>query len=158
MRAVLQRVTEASVTIDGQVVGEIGKGIMVLFGMLGTDTDKTIDYMLDKVINLRIFEDENGKMNLSLMDIEGELLIVPNFTLYGDARKGRRPGYSGGAAPELASELFDKLCAKAQTLTDGGPSPQQEVHLPLQSTWDTEQTQKHKGFRIPDSFPQNDRN
>ena len=116
MRAVLQRVTEASVTIDGQVVGEIGKGIMVLFGMLGTDTDKTIDYMLDKVINLRIFEDENGKMNLSLMDIEGELLIVPNFTLYGDARKGRRPGYSGGAAPEIASGLFDKLCQKAQTL------------------------------------------
>ena len=109
MRAVLQRVTEASVTIDGQKVGEIGKGIMVLFGMLGTDTDKTIDYMLDKVINLRIFEDENGKMNLSLLDIEGELLIVPNFTLYGDARKGRRPGYSGG-------ELFDKLCAKAEAL------------------------------------------
>ena len=116
MRAVLQRVTEASVTIDGQKVGEIGKGIMVLFGMLGTDTDKTIDYMLDKVINLRIFEDENGKMNLSLLDIEGELLIVPNFTLYGDARKGRRPGYSGGEAPEIASELFDKLCAKAEAL------------------------------------------
>ena len=108
MRAVLQRVTEASVTIDGQKVGEIGKGIMVLFGMLGTDTDKTI--------NLRIFEDENGKMNLSLLDIEGELLIVPNFTLYGDARKGRRPGYSSGAAPEIASELFDKLCAKAEAL------------------------------------------
>ena len=106
MRAVLQRVTEASVTIDGQKVGEIGKGIMVLFGMLGTDTDKTIDYMLD----------ENGKMNLSLLDIEGELLIVPNFTLYGDARKGRRPGYSSGAAPEIASELFDKLCAKAEAL------------------------------------------
>ena len=88
MRAVLQRVTEASVTIDGQKVGEIGKGIMVLFGMLGTDTDKTIDYMLDKVINLRIFEDENGKMNLSLLDIEGELLIVPNFTLYG-CKKGQ---------------------------------------------------------------------
>ena len=83
MRAVLQRVTEASVTIDGQKVGEIGKGIMVLFGML---------------------------------DIEGELLIVPNFTLYGDARKGRRPGYSSGAAPEIASELFDKLCAKAEAL------------------------------------------
>lgn len=116
MRAVIQRVTEASVTIDGQVVGEIGKGIMVLFGMLGTDTEKTIDYMLDKVINLRIFEDENGKMNLSLLDIEGELLIVPNFTLYGDARKGRRPGYSGGAAPEVATALFDKLCQKAQTL------------------------------------------
>ena len=70
MRAVLQRVTEASVTIDGQKVGEIGKGIMVLFGMLGTDTDKTIDYMLDKVINLRIFEDENGKMNLSLLELK----------------------------------------------------------------------------------------
>lgn len=116
MRAVVQRVTEASVTIDGQVVGEIGKGIMVLFGMLGTDTDTTIEYMLDKVINLRIFEDENGKMNLSLMDIGGELLIVPNFTLYGDARKGRRPGYSGGAAPEIANDLFARLCAKAQTL------------------------------------------
>ena len=116
MRAVLQRVTEASVTIDGQKVGEIGKGIMVLFGMRGTDTDKTIDYMLDKVINLRIFEDENGKMNLSLLDIEGELLIVPNFTLYGEARKGRRPGYSSRAAPEIASGLFDKLCAKAEAL------------------------------------------
>ena len=90
MRAVLQRVSEASVTVEGQVVGEIGKGVMVLFGMLGTDDDKTIDYMLDKIINLRIFEDENGKMNLSLLDIGGELLIVPNFTLYGDARKGHR--------------------------------------------------------------------
>lgn len=114
MRAVLQRVSEASVTVDGQVIGEIGKGIMVLFGMLGTDDDKTIEYMLDKVINLRIFEDENGKMNLSLLDIGGELLIVPNFTLYGDTRKGRRPGYSGGAAPDVANDLFDRLCAKAK--------------------------------------------
>ena len=114
MRAVLQRVSEASVTVEGQVVGEIGKGVMVLFGMLGTDDDKTIDYMLDKIINLRIFEDENGKMNLSLLDIGGELLIVPNFTLYGDARKGRRPGYSGGAAPDVARDLFARLCAKAK--------------------------------------------
>lgn len=114
MRAVLQRVSEASVTVDGQVIGEIGKGVMVLFGMLGTDDDKTIDYMLDKIINLRIFEDENGKMNLSLLDIGGELLIVPNFTLYGDARKGRRPGYSGGAAPDVARDLFERLCAKAK--------------------------------------------
>ena len=112
MRAVLQRVSEASVTVDGQVIGEIGKGVMVLFGMLGTDDDKTIDYMLDKIINLRIFEDENGKMNLSLLDIGGELLIVPNFTLYGDARKGRRPGYSGGAAPDVARDLFERLCAE----------------------------------------------
>lgn len=116
MRAVLQRVTEASVTVDGQVIGEIGKGVMVLFGMLGTDDEKTMEYMLDKVVNLRIFEDENGKMNLSLLDIQGELLIVPNFTLYGDARKGRRPGYSGGAAPEVAAGLFERLWEKAKKM------------------------------------------
>lgn len=116
MRAVLQRVTEASVTVDGQVIGEIGKGIMVLFGMLGTDDEKTMEYMLDKVVNLRIFEDENGKMNLSLLDIQGELLIVPNFTLYGDARKGRRPGYSSGAAPDVAAGLFERLCEKAKKM------------------------------------------
>ncbi|WP_313529499.1 D-aminoacyl-tRNA deacylase [Anaerotignum sp.] len=117
MRAVLQRVTEASVTVDGQVIGQIDKGIMVLFGMLGTDDEKTMEYMLDKVVNLRIFEDENGKMNLSLLDIEGELLIVPNFTLYGDARKGRRPGYSGGATPDVAAKLFERLCEKAKEMS-----------------------------------------
>ncbi len=116
MRAVLQRVTKASVTVEGQVIGEIGKGIMVLFGMLGTDDEKTMEYMLDKVVNLRIFEDENGKMNLSLLDVAGELLIVPNFTLYGDARKGRRPGYSGGAAPDVAAKLFAQLCEKAKAM------------------------------------------
>ena len=116
MRAVLQRVSEASVCVDGVKIGEIGKGVMVLFGMLGTDDDKTIEYMLDKVVNLRIFEDAEGKMNLSLLDIEGELLIVPNFTLYGDTRKGRRPGYSGGAAPDVAAGLFERLCEKAKTM------------------------------------------
>lgn len=116
MRAVLQRVERASVTVEGQVIGEIDKGIMVLFGMLDSDDDKVIEYMLDKVINMRIFEDEAGKMNLSLLDIKGELMIVPNFTLYGDARKGRRPGYSSGAAPAVASGIFDKLVAYAQTL------------------------------------------
>jgi len=116
MRAVLQRVQRASVTVEGQVIGETGKGIMVLFGMLESDDDKVIEYMLDKVINMRIFEDEAGKMNLSLLDIEGELMIVPNFTLYGDARKGRRPGYSSGAAPAVASGIVDKLVAYAKTL------------------------------------------
>lgn len=116
MRGVLQRVTSASVTVDGQVIGEIGKGIMVLFGMLGTDDEKTMEYMLDKVVSLRIFEDENGKMNLSLLDIGGELLIVPNFTLYGDSRKGRRPGYSSGAAPDVAAGLFERLCQKAKEM------------------------------------------
>ncbi|NLK37623.1 MAG: D-tyrosyl-tRNA(Tyr) deacylase [Epulopiscium sp.] len=116
MRAVLQRVTKAKVTVDGQVIGEIEKGILALFGMQDTDDDKVIDYMLEKVINLRIFEDENGKMNLSLQDIKGELLIVPNFTLYGDARKGRRPGYSSGASPEVATHIFDRLVEKAHSL------------------------------------------
>lgn len=116
MRAVLQRVEKGSVTVEGNVIGEIGKGIMVLFGILENDDNKVIEYMLDKIINMRIFEDEAGKMNLSLLDIEGELMIVPNFTLYGDARKGRRPGYSSGAAPAVASGIFDKLVAYAKTL------------------------------------------
>ena len=111
MRAVLQRVTEASVTIDGQKVGEIGKGIMVLFGMLGTDTDKTIDYMLDKVINLRIFEDENEKMNRSLEDVGGQVLVISQFTLYGNCKKGRRPEFLAAARPELAVPLYEKFVA-----------------------------------------------
>ena len=110
MRAVLQRVTEASVTIDGQVVGEIGKGIMVLFGMLGTDTDKTIDYMLDKVINLRIFEDENGKMNLSLEQVGGSILVISQFTLFADT-SSRRPGFTGAAKPPVAIPLYEKFMA-----------------------------------------------
>lgn len=116
MRAVLQRVTRGKVTVEGQVIGEIEKGVMVLFGMIDTDDDKVIDYMLEKIIHLRIFEDEGGKMNLSLQDIDGELLIVPNFTLYGDARKGRRPGYSSGAAPAVATGIFDRLVEKAKEL------------------------------------------
>ena len=110
MRAVLQRVTEASVTIDGQKVGEIGKGIMVLFGMLGTDTDKTIDYMLDKVINLRIFEDENGKMNRSILDAGGEILAISQFTLHGDVRHGRRPSFIRAARSEVAVPMYDAYC------------------------------------------------
>lgn len=116
MRAIIQRVSKANVTVDGAVVGEIERGIMVLVGMLGSDDEKTMEYMLDKISNLRIFEDENGKMNLSLVDMEGELLIVPNFTLYGDCRKGRRPGYSSGASPEVAEGLFGKFCEKAKAL------------------------------------------
>ena len=92
MRAVLQRCAKASVTVEGQVVGAIEEGILALVGFLPTDDEKTMDYMLDKIIHLRIFEDAEGKMNLSLKDIGGQLLLVPNFTLYGDARKGRRPG------------------------------------------------------------------
>lgn len=116
MRAVVQRCGYASVKVDGKNVGENGKGLMVLVGFLPTDDEKTMDYMLDKIINLRVFEDENEKMNLSLLDVKGDLLIVPNFTLYGDARKGRRPGYSTAAAPNEAEGMYDGLIDKALKL------------------------------------------
>ena len=86
MRAVLQKVAYAKVDVDGKTVGSIGKGIAALVGFKADDDEKTMDYMIDKIFNLRIFEDENGKMNLSVLDVKGELIIVPNFTLYGDAR------------------------------------------------------------------------
>ena len=114
MRAVVTRVRSASVEIDGKINGQIGRGYLILLGVGPSDTEDTAVKLADKICNLRIFEDENGKMNLSLLDIGGELLIVPNFTLYGDARKGRRPGYSGGAAPDVARDLFERLCAKAK--------------------------------------------
>ncbi len=114
MRAVLQRCARASVTVEGQVVGAIGEGIVALVGFLPTDDEKTMDYMLDKIIHLRIFEDAEGKMNLSLQDVGGQLLLVPNFTLYGDARKGRRPGYSTGAAPDVARGMFQQMVHQAE--------------------------------------------
>lgn len=116
MRAVLQRVAYAKVDVDGKTVGSIGRGIAALIGFKGTDDEKVMDYMIDKIINLRIFEDENGKMNLSLMDVKGELIIVPNFTLYGDTRKGRRPGYSFGASPSEAAPMFERLVEKARKM------------------------------------------
>ncbi len=116
MRGVIQRVSNASVTVDGSVVGEIKRGIMVLIGISSSDDEKVMDYMLDKIVNLRIFEDENDKMNLSLKDIDGELLIVPNFTLYGDARKGRRPSYINACPPSEAEKIFDRFVEKAKEL------------------------------------------
>ena len=116
MRAVLQRVNYARVSVDGAVVGEIGRGILALVGFLAADTEKTMDYMLDKMVNLRVFEDEAGKMNRSVLDVGGSLLLVPNFTLYGDARHGRRPGYSAGAAPAVAEPLYQRMVEKAQGL------------------------------------------
>ncbi len=106
MRMVIQRVTEASVTVDGNVIGSIGKGIAVLLGVAKGDTEKNADYLVNKLINLRIFEDEAGKMNLSVQDVGGELLVVSQFTLLGDCRKGRRPGFSNAAPPEEADRLY----------------------------------------------------
>lgn len=112
MRAVIQRVKEASVRVDGKIVGKIDKGLLVLLGVGNGDDEKDLDYMVDKVIGLRIFEDGNNKMNLSLMDISGELLVVSQFTLYGDVRKGKRPSFTQSADPKIAEELYKKFIDK----------------------------------------------
>ncbi|MDY4138238.1 MAG: D-aminoacyl-tRNA deacylase [Eubacteriales bacterium] len=119
MRCVIQRVTEASVTVEGQVIGRIGRGFMVLIGVSAEDTDKDLKYMAEKVPNLRIFEDEQGKMNLSLKDVGGAILAVSQFTLYGDARGSRRPSFTQAARPEQANALYEQLVEawRAQGLT-----------------------------------------
>ncbi len=111
MRSVVQRVSEASVSVDGTVGGRIGKGVVVLLGIRSADNGGDICWMAEKIANLRIFEDAQGKMNLSLFDIGGEMLIVSQFTLYGDCRKGRRPGYSAAAPPSVAEPLYEKFIA-----------------------------------------------
>ena len=114
MRAVVQRVSSSKVTVDGNITGEIKRGLLVLLGVTHEDTSKDVDYIIDKVLNLRIFEDENEKMNLSLKDVEGELLVVSQFTLYGDCRKGRRPSFSTAARPELATKLYEEFIEKSR--------------------------------------------
>ena len=109
MRAVVQRVTYSKVTVDGEVIGEIQKGLNVLLGIGHEDTDKDIEYMAEKIVNLRIFEDSNNKMNLSLLDVKGELIVVSQFTLYGDCRKGKRPSYDKAARPEIAEAMYNKF-------------------------------------------------
>lgn len=107
MKALLQRVTEGSVTIGGEVVGSIGKGLVILFGAGQGDTEKDAQYLAEKCVNLRIFHDDEGKMNRSLLDVDGEVLIISQFTLYGDCRKGRRPGFSDAALPAEAERLYE---------------------------------------------------
>ncbi|MDD3334819.1 MAG: D-aminoacyl-tRNA deacylase [Eubacteriales bacterium] len=109
MRAVIQRVTEASVKVEGQTVGTVGHGFLVLLGVETGDTDTDLEYIRKKVPNLRIFEDEEGKMNLSLMDIGGGILAVSQFTLLGDARGGRRPSFITAARPEVADPMYERL-------------------------------------------------
>ena len=111
---VIQKVERASVSVDGEIRGEIGNGLMVLVGILPNDDEKVMDYMLEKLVNLRIYEDENDKLNLSVLDTGGGLLLVPNFTLYGDARKGRRPSYFAAASPDEADCVFERLVEKAK--------------------------------------------
>ena len=116
MRAVVQRVVSSNVKVDGEVTGKIKKGLLVLLGVGEDDTEKDISYMVEKIVNLRIFEDENEKMNLSLKDVGGELLVVSQFTLFGDCRKGRRPGFSEAARTEKADEYYIDFVKKAKNM------------------------------------------
>ena len=115
MRAVLQRVTEARVDVDHKTVGAIGKGLLILLGIAKGDTQADADWLLEKIVNLRIFEDECGKMNLSAIDTQGGLLVVSQFTLYGDTRKGRRPGFDQAARPEDARTLYEYFLERARS-------------------------------------------
>jgi len=110
VRVVVQRVTQGSVEVDGEVVGQIGPGLLVLVGFRPGDGDGDLDWMARKLVGLRLFEDADGKMNLSVEETGGALLLVPQFTLYGDCRKGRRPGFSDALAPDEATVLFDRFC------------------------------------------------
>ena len=112
MRCVVQRVSSSSVTVNGIVSGRIGPGMMVLIGISAEDTDADLKYMAEKVPNLRIFDDENGVMNRSVLDVGGSILAVSQFTLYGDARGGRRPSYFRAAKPDKADDLYEKLIAR----------------------------------------------
>lgn len=112
MRIVLQRVSHAQVSIDGTVVGKIGQGYMLLVGFAPDDTDEQLDYLVHKVVNLRVFEDENGKMNKGLKDVGGEILSISQFTLYADTRRGNRPGFTDAARPEIAEPLYDRFNEK----------------------------------------------
>lgn len=116
MRAVVQRVTRASVTIDGEIVGEIGNGLVILLGIARDDTNDDADYLVPKIASLRIFDDADGKMNLSLKDNDGGLLVVSQFTLYGDVRRGLRPSWSDAAAPEIAEPLYDYFVESSRKL------------------------------------------
>ncbi len=109
MRVVLQRVREANVTVEGRVVGEIGVGHLLLVGFKASDTTDQVEWMADKVVGLRIFQDDAGKMNHTLADVDGPILVVSQFTLYGDVRKGRRPSFIEAAPPETAIPLYDRF-------------------------------------------------
>ena len=116
MRAVLTRVNSASVTIDGQVTGKIGKGFLILLGVGPNDTAEHCRFLAQKALGLRIFEDENGKMNLGLDSVNGQVLVVSQFTLYGNCRKGRRPSFTDAAPPQLGNDLYEQFLKECEAL------------------------------------------
>lgn len=118
MRFVIQRVTEASVTIDGEISGKIGKGYLVLIGVADTDTKEIADKMIRKMIGLRIFEDEQGKTNLSLADVDGGLLLVSQFTLYANCKRGNRPSFIEAGKPDMANEMYEYIIEKCRELVE----------------------------------------
>ena len=113
MRAVLQRVSSAQVSVDGEVVGRCGAGFLVLLGVAPTDTPDESKRLWDKIFRLRVFDDDEGKMNLALGDVDGEVLVVSQFTLFADARRGNRPSFVGAARPEVAIPLYEDFCTRA---------------------------------------------
>ena len=118
MRFVIQRVTDASVTIDGEISGKIGKGYLVLIGVADTDTKEIADKMIRKMIGLRIFEDEQGKTNLSLADVDGGLLLVSQFTLYANCKRGNRPSFIEAGKPDMANEMYEYIIEKCRESVD----------------------------------------
>jgi D-tyrosyl-tRNA(Tyr) deacylase len=116
MRAVIQRVTGASVTVEGRIAGQIGKGLLVLLGVGRADNEAAADYLAEKIAGLRIFEDEGGKMNLSVCDVKGEVLVVSQFTLYGDVRRGKRPSFDAAAAPEQARAFYEYFVTRLRAV------------------------------------------
>jgi D-tyrosyl-tRNA(Tyr) deacylase len=114
MRAVIQRATKARVIVEGEIVGEIGSGLVVLLGIACDDALQDVKYLVEKIVGLRLFDDANGRMNLSVGDVGGALLIVSQFTLYGDVRRGRRPSWSEAASPEVAESLYESFVAQAR--------------------------------------------
>ena len=133
MRFLIQRVNEASVQVDGQTIGKIDKGFLVLVGISGTDTKETADWMVRKLIGLRIFEDENGKINLDLKTVGGQLLIISQFTLYADCRKGNRPSFVNAGEPQMANELYQYIIEQCrreiETVEEGSFGAEMKVSL-----------------------------
>lgn len=133
MRSVVQRVNSASVAVDGEIIGKIRKGLLVLLGVCDDDTDTDMKWLADKIAGLRIFEDENGKMNLSLEEVSGEILVVSQFTLYGDCKKGRRPNFTGAGKPDYAEKMYEEfveyLKTKIETVETGSFGADMKVNL-----------------------------